>query len=816
MNTADIRAMVTAGVSSSAGTGAISLAPTADVAPGSSGTGTDHHTQAGGALTEAVTPPRRPRAISPVAAQTIPTPPRHPTIRHTIFRMTLEPDVEAIAALDRAGAIFARRDEIELQLEDLARIRTPERGRFADRSDVVAGIVGDTPLDHFGAWVYYPWSGHLVHILDEQEFVEVRTAANRNKITPQEQERLAGKTVGVLGLSVGNSIALTMALERSFGTIKVADFDELDMSNLNRLRASLGDLGVNKAELAARQIAELDPYLTVMVYGNGVDNLNIDRFFDDAPALDVLIEECDTPYVKILAREHAKSRGIPVVAEASDRGLLEIERFDREPTRRLLGGLLDELTTEMLADADPDSRAAAMATMIGLDTISDRAAMSAIELDTTLTTWPQLAAEVNHGGALVATAVRAIFLGHDVPSGRRHVDIPFGIGMTPHPAALPAFQPPSLAAVADLTLLPKDIREILELAMRAPSGGNTQPWRFVVTGRSIDVLFVPEMFATPPLFECKGTASAVTLGAVTESIVVAARARGLSVIVEYDPQGADSLVYTRVTVGEAGAAASMQERVLGDALRTRCSQRTREHGRALTDDERTLLRGATVDFGATVWLGEDEKSKKIFGEGVAVANRFRVLIEEMNKETFSEFYFREEQPERRDGIPLETLGLTLPERSMMRLLRRPEVARFLRERGEAQALLQYGLDWVMGASAIGAITVAGEARHEYVEAGRAFLRLWLAASSVGVGVHPLTALLFESEMLGLPEGDIFTDQERALLRTYMAELRNSLLGGSDEPLAMTFRIVAGPALPRLERAPRRLLSQHLTIVGERA
>ena len=127
MNTADIRAMVTAGFPSSAGTGAISLASTADVAPGSSGTGTDYHSQAGGALTEAVTRPRRPRAVSPVAAQTIPTPPRHPTIRHTIFRMTLEPDLEAIAALDRAGAIFARRDKIELQLKDLARIRTPER-----------------------------------------------------------------------------------------------------------------------------------------------------------------------------------------------------------------------------------------------------------------------------------------------------------------------------------------------------------------------------------------------------------------------------------------------------------------------------------------------------------------------------------------------------------------------------------------------------------------------------------------------------------------------------------------------------------------
>lgn len=352
--------------------------------------------------------------------------------------------------------------------------------------------------------------------------------------------------------------------------------------------------------------------------------------------------------------------------------------------------------------------------------------------------------------------------------------------------------------------------------MRAPSGGNTQPWQFVVTGRVIEVVFVPETFPTPALFECKGTASAVTLGAVTESIVVAARARGLSATVEYDPRGADSLVYTKVTVGEVGAESTAQERALGAVLSTRRSQRTREQGRPLTDDERAMLQSVVAEFASTVWLGEDDKCKETFGEGVAVANRLRVLIEEMNKETFSEFYFREEEPERRDGVPLETLGLTLPERTMMRVLRRPAVARFLRERGEATALLQYSRDWVLGASAVGAITVAGDVRRDFVEAGRAFLRLWLAASSVNVGVHPLTSLLFESEMLTVPEGDLFHDHERALLGNHMTELRNSLLEGSDAPLAMTFRIVAGPALPAGEPAPRRSLSQHLEIVGEPA
>lgn len=345
-----------------------------------------------------------------------------------ILRLSRPDDAAELARLERDGAIVARHDTIDLQLADLARIRTPERGRSADRDDVVRDLVGGVPSSLIGVWVFYPWSGRLVHLLDEAEFVEVRTAANRNKVTTQEQARLADRSVGVIGLSVGNAVALTVAAERSAGTIKLADFDELDLSNLNRLRGGVADLGVNKAVLAARQIAELDPYLDVQVFADGVDETTIDEFFDSAPALDLLVEECDSPWVKLLAREHARRRGVPVVMDCSDRGLLDVERFDLEPDRPLLHGLLGDLSAAGLRDASRAEEVAAISAMVGVAGLSDRMAASAGELDRTLTTWPQLASEVTHGGGAVATVARAVLLGEDVPSGRQYVDLPFGIG----------------------------------------------------------------------------------------------------------------------------------------------------------------------------------------------------------------------------------------------------------------------------------------------------------------------------------------------------------------------------------------------------
>jgi hypothetical protein len=41
-----------------------------------------------------------------------------------------------------------------------------------------------------GAWVYFPWSRELVHILDEDNFTALRTIRNRDLISADEQTEL--------------------------------------------------------------------------------------------------------------------------------------------------------------------------------------------------------------------------------------------------------------------------------------------------------------------------------------------------------------------------------------------------------------------------------------------------------------------------------------------------------------------------------------------------------------------------------------------------------------------------------------------------
>ena len=161
-------------------------------------------------------------------------------------------------------------DDYREQLHELYAIKNPAKVYSTDFEinfvSYIEALQKNKPFHEQGRWVYFPWLGSLVHVLEDNDFQLVRTARNKNLISPEEQEKFYEATIGIGGLSVGNSVALAIVLQGGGRRMRLADYDRLALSNTNRIRAGVQNLGVSKVVMTARQIYEANPYAEVEIF----------------------------------------------------------------------------------------------------------------------------------------------------------------------------------------------------------------------------------------------------------------------------------------------------------------------------------------------------------------------------------------------------------------------------------------------------------------------------------------------------------------------------------------------------------------------
>lgn len=344
--------------------------------------------------------------------------------RPEIFDITNSENLSKLESLIYSGKVYHVADRLEDQLKELLTTQNPSK-TFSNHEldDAVKRHLNGLRIEEYGRWVFYPWKGLLVHVLPKKEYQLLRCDRNRYKITEQEQKKLRKLKIGIAGLSVGRFSALTLALEGVGGHYRLADFDLLELSNMNRLLTTVENLGVNKAILAARDMYGIDPYLEIEIYPEGLDETNIDNFICQQGKLDLIIEECDDLYMKFFIREKAKKNKIPVIMDTNERGMLDVERFDTAPDRPVFHGLLNEVKAGSLKGLSHKEKAPYVMRIIGEKTMTDRQIKTMQDVKKTVSSWSQLGSGAVLGGALVTDTVRRIFLKEFTASGRFFVDL---------------------------------------------------------------------------------------------------------------------------------------------------------------------------------------------------------------------------------------------------------------------------------------------------------------------------------------------------------------------------------------------------------
>ncbi|GEM_PF-143993 len=687
-------------------------------------------------------------------------------------------------------------DTYKEQLKELFLIRNP-RFRFDlnyenDWQTFLKDHSQGKNLSDCGQWFYFPWNKRLVHYLSEEMHLEMRTARNRNIINEEEQKKIYHSSVAIAGLSVGSHPALTMAIMGMVKKWRLADPDTISGSNLNRIRADVTQIGESKCFLITRQIYQINPYAEILAYDKGVDDSNIVEFLSGA---DVLIEEVDNLAMKIRLRLEAKKLKIPVLM-ATDNGdnvIVDVERYDIHSDLKIFNGVAGDLTLEEFLKIPPMEMPRLATKIAGSKLITSRMQESLLEVGKSIYSWPQTGNAATLAGVAIAYVTKRILIGDKVCEGKMEVNL--DAIFDPDYNLEESIKQRTNQRVKFLRSIgleenniPTDIiKKIISAGVRAPSGDNSQPWRFQVKGDIIESYNLPEK--DNPIFNYKQRGSHVAHGALLENMMIAAAEFGYSSKVKLFPEPTNVNLISQLVLEKC----NVEKDVLNQSVFQRSINRKKYDDTLLTDDQKKYFLNTVQEIGGgKIFLVDDPEKKKIFGKAVSQNEVVMLENEHLHNYFFRDVRWTEKaELEYKNGLYLKTMELPPPAVLIFKLLSNWKRAVWLNKIGISKFIAKQNAVGYSSGSVVGLITVSSLGTpEEFVLAGRLMERLWLKADKLGLSFHPITGIAYLMMKILDNTNEVLSVEHVKIVRDSFEQIKQ-VFGVKDETIAIPFRIGSG-------------------------
>lgn len=265
--------------------------------------------------------------------------------------------------------------------------------------------------------------------------------------------------------------------------------------------------------------------------------------------------------------------------------------------------------------------------------------------------------------------------------------------------------------------LPKDAqwKEILRYATLAPNGHNTQPWKFALKGKSLEIH--PDETRHLRIVDPQDREQWISLGCALENLLLAAHAAGWMGAVTYPTEGQEYiLVEFETTQPKSGA--------LFEAIPVRQSTRSAYKGEALTKEALQQISATEVEPGVQVQFISGAADMENTIEYVNEGNKSQYANDDFLDELIRWLRFNEREAlDAQDGLFSRCTG-------------NPAVPRWLGSMivGGTKPQGQADADAKKMRSSAGMVLIASESddKADWVRSGQVFERLSLNMTAVDV------------------------------------------------------------------------------------
>ncbi|MCG5497653.1 ThiF family adenylyltransferase [Ectothiorhodospira variabilis] len=594
---------------------------------------------------------------------------------------------------------------------------------------------------------------------------------NLGWVTEGEQILLRNKRIAIAGMGgVGGTHLLTLT-RLGVGAFNLADLDTFEQPNFNRQAgAMLSTVERPKAEVLAEMARDINPSLDLTVFGEGIHADNLDAFLKD---VDLFVDGLDFFAPEIRARVFARCHdlGIPAIT-AGPIGMgtayliftpdgMSFEDYFRMsglPEKYQYVNFLVGLTPSA-----PHRRYLVDPSRLSLGERRGPSTMMACQLCAGVTGTEALKILLQRGPVYPAPYYHLfdaygmryrrgrLFWGNRGPLqslkcrlGYRQVDRM--LAETPPPEA-------------DTTVPSTPIHQIIDQARWAPSGDNTQPWRFEIHDEKHFTIHGHDT-RDHVIYDLRGHASQIALGGLLETLEIAASAQGMAC----DIQRRSGMPDNHPTFDVRVIKARVEPDPLAPFIPARTTQRRPMKRRPLLDTHRDALNASVGPDYHVVWVEQPAQRRRM---ARLLWDNAQIRLTTPEAYPVHSSIIDWDAQYSMERIPDQALGMDPLGLKMMRwALGSWQRVKFLNKYLGGTLLPRLQMDLLPALNCAGHFVIVAnkplKTLDDYVAGGRAMQRFWLTSTKLGLQFQPeMTPLIFASYVR---EQVDFSDEQRSIQR----------------------------------------------------
>lgn len=305
----------------------------------------------------------------------------------------------------------------------------------------------------------------------------------------------------------------------------------------------------------------------------------------------------------------------------------------------------------------------------------------------------------------------------------------------------------------------EDILKIIRAAIWAPSGDNSQPWKFKLIKNKIYLINNPQ--SDTSLYNFKQAASIFSHGCLIENIKIASSNFGYIVDIKTFPDNNDKELVAIITFKKADIIPDP----LYEFIRYRSTNRKKYNGIKIPNEYiYSFLNEAKKNNLVNLKIIEDKTIIKELALAASVNEKIVLENKKLHKFLFSHITWNRHEDEKKKGFFIDTLELNSAQKFIFRLASKWLLLKFLNKLSLSNVVSKDNANIYSSSSAIGIIQTENNTEIEFLNSGMVMQRIWLEASRLNISIQPITGIVLLSQ--GISEMGIqnFSSKHLSLIK----------------------------------------------------